>query len=583
MDAGSGKEGTLAMHANRIADDRQAHTRAALAGGPSVESPGGLFGEPDVAKPDHMRFRYRYADTFAGFGPDEMRRLAETKRFIECFQGDRDFRAAIDAGGRFAARHRRMLKEAGATFEPEAMELLWRQPDLPNRMNALAARYARFEDLPADLLALLAPYPELRVWLRWRFRCDRRRFTQKLTAFDTPTLSPEYTAWRGRRIAAVRNELGSYGSSIDHPCFAVEVSLGCSVGCGFCAFDAGRLEAVFDLSRPANRDRICGVANGLAGMLGWPAGHGMLYWNSEPNDNPDYVKLLELWRRLTGATLCTSTARTGEDWIRSLIGFYANGPEGPAPWPRISVLSRGTMRRLHKAFTPLEMRDVTLTMQQKDCEDLRGKVLSGREQLIRRLGERADLRDMDVGNPPEGFDPPQGSVACVSGPLVNMVNRTLKLVSPCYTTLEHRYGYRVFDETTFDDSPEGFEVALRRVIGRSMAAGPYREMPLRWRDDLKAVPQPDGFTLLSPTVRRDFRRGGLHRRTAELIGRGDLTYGQVLDALSEDPQSGPVAAMLMLGSLFDKGYLCELAIARDYRARREAANVFLREPAEMAA
>ena len=536
---------------------------------------------PRVPTAREMRSSFRYADTFEGMS-GEIGTIAEAKRFLECYEGDRDFRVAMDAGGQFSAEQRLMLKDIGVTFEPEAMELLWTRPEVAARIVGSVTEYAEFDDMPADLHAALAPYPVLRTWFRWRFRRDRFRLIKKLKVTHTPTLNPEYTSWRARRVSAVRNELGNYGWGLDHPCHAVEMAVGCSVGCGFCAFDAGRLETVFDLSLPENRERLRGVVAGMENVLGWPAASGMLYYSTEPHDNPHYVKALELWHEATGAKLCTATARAGEDWVRELIGFYSSAGRR-VNWPRISVLSRGTMRRLHKAFTPLEMRDTALLMQQKDCEDLREKVPGGRERMLLRLVDADDLRGVDIENIPEGFDPPQGSIACVSGPLVNMVNRTLKLVSPCYTTLEHRYGYRVFDETTFDDSPEGFEVALRRVIGRSMAAGPYREMPLRWRDDLKAVPQPDGFTLLSPTVRRDFRRGGLHRRTAELIGRGDLTYGQVLDALSEDPQSGPVAAMLMLGSLFDKGYLCELAIARDYRARREAANVFLREPAEMAA
>ena len=111
-----------------------------------------------------------------------------------------------------------------------------------------------------------------------------------------------------------------------------------------------------------------------------------------------------------------------------------------------------------------------------------------------------------------------------------------------------------------------------------MVERPYPEMPMRWRDDLKAVPQPDGFTLLSPTTRRDFRLGELHLRTAELVGGGELTYEQVFDALSDNPKIGPIVALSMLDSLFRKGFLCELAITRAYRARRESQDASLREP-----
>ena len=535
-------------------------------------------GARDIATPTRMRFGY--VDSFAGFSPDEMHMLAETKRFFECYEGDRDFRAALEAGGQFTGEQRRMLKDIGVTFEPEAMALLWKQPDLFDRIPALVAHHASFEGLPADIHAALAPYPEMRIWLVWRYRRDRMRLTGKLLYTSRPTLSPEYTAWRARRIAAVRNELAAFGWAIDHPCYAVEVSVGCSVGCGFCAFDAGKLEAVFDLTRPENRELVRGVAGGMVRVLGWPAAHGMLYWNTEPHDNPHYVKLLGLWERLTGTKLCTTTARAGEDWIRELLDYYSKGQ--PAPWPQISVLTRSIMRRLHRTFTPMEMRDAPLRMQQKDSESYRAKVPSGREKMLERLVRIKDLRDMDFENLPEGFEPPQTSVACVSGLLVNMVNRTVKLISPCYTTLEYRYGYRVFDETTFD-GPEDFEVALKRMAKRSMVIRPYPEMPVRWRDDLKMVPQPDGFTLLSPTTRRDFRRGELHVRTGELVGRGDRSYGQVFEELSDNPQIGPIVAMTMLDSLFDKGYLCELAITRDHRARQEARDGSLREEAAIVA
>ena len=518
---------------------------------------------------------FSYERTFADFSPDDVRVVAEAKRFFECHEGDRDFRAAVDAGGKFTGEQRRMLKDVGVTFEPEAMELLWLQPDLLESIPSLVVEHADFEDAPPDFHARLAPYRELRLWLKWRHRIDRSVMLHKFMASARPTLSPEYTAWRFRRVAAVRNELGWFGWGLDHPCHAVEMAVGCSVRCGFCAFDAGKLQTVFDFSRPAERELVRAVATGMVRVLGWPAGHGMLYWSTEPHDNPHYVKLLEFWQELTGTMLCTATARAGVDWVRELIGYYSTGP---VPWPRISVLSRGMLRRLHAAFSPMELRDTQMLMQQKDGEVRRAKVPGGRERMLRRLVGADDLRDVDFENLPEGFEPPQGSIACISGPLVNMVNRTVKLISPCYTTMQHRYGYRVFDETTFDGGPEGFEAALKRIIGRSMVARPYPEMPMRWRDDLKAVPQPDGVTLLSPTTRRDFRRGELHVRTAELVGRGDLTYGQIFDALADNPRIGPMVALAMLDALFRKGLLCELAITRDHRARREARDASLREP-----
>ena len=546
--------------------------------GPSPAAAHWLEDVPTVERavsPRGRRKRYHYVESFSGYDADQIRTIAEVKRFFECFLGDRKFRHAVEAGGKFSGEQRQLLKDIGISFEPEAMAPLWLHRELVDNINVLVAQCDSFDDAPADIKAALAPYPEMRLWFEWRHRVDRGTTIFKLLASVKKTLSPEYTAWRGRRVAAVRNELGAYGWSLDHPCFAVEMAQGCSVGCGFCAFDAGRLETVFDLSQHRNRELVRDVASGMMNVLGWPATHGMLYWSTEPHDNPHYVKLLRYWQNMTGAILCTATARSGEDWVRELIEYYS---EGPVPWPRISVLSRKIMYRLHKAFTPLQMRDTSLLMQQKESEELRGKVPGGRDRMLKQLVDADDLRNVDFENIPDGFEPPQGSIACISGLLVNMVHRTVKMISPCYTTMRYRYGYRVFDETTFGPDDD-FERALRRMIDRSLVTRPYPEMPMRWRDDLKPVPHPDGITLLSPTTRRDFRKGEVHLVTADLIGRGDLTYAEVLDTLSEHEQIGPMAAMAMLNSLFDKGFLCEMAITRDYRARREAADPSLREQA----
>lgn len=516
--------------------------------------------------PYEIRPRSRYVDTFAGFDDAEMQALCEVKRFIECYEGDRDFRAAVDAGGAFSDEQLAMMREIGITFAPEEMALLWIDPGFTARFNRLSHEVERLEDMPAEITATLAEYPLLRVWLTWKFRRAKSYVTQMRTVLTTPSASPGFTAWRARRLNAVRNELGHYGWDIDHPCHAVEMAVGCSVGCGFCAFDAKKLETVFDYERPENRELIRAVATGMARTLGWPAAHGMLYWSTEPNDNPHYVDFLAEWESVTGAVLCTATARADENWVEKLRAYYGRVP---APWPRISVLSRNIMRKLHRRFTPAELRDTTMLMQQADAEFMRAKVPGGRERMLKRLIEADDLRSIDLDNPPEALDIPQGSIACVSGWLINLVNRTIKLISPCYTSLEHRYGYRVYDEDRFD-GPEDFESVMARIIARSMVMAPYPEMPVRWRDDLKYIPREDGFTLVSPTTLRDFRGSPAHRAVGPLIARGDLTHHDIFETLADDPSVGPMAGAAILESLFGMGYLCELAITADYRARREA-------------
>jgi radical SAM family RiPP maturation amino acid epimerase len=520
----------------------------------------------DAATPYEARSSARYIDTFAGFTEDEVRTLCEVKRFLECNEGDRSFRASVEAGGAFTNEQREMLREIGIRFPPEAMALIWTAPGVLVRLRQLTYQTERFEDLPADIHDTLAGFPEMRIWQVWAFRRARMGMAQKRMVLTTPTASPAYTAWRSRRIAAVRNELGTYGWDIDHPCHAVELAVGCSVGCGFCAFDAGKLQTLFDYDAPGNRELLRGVARGMVRVLGWPSAHGMLYWSTEPADNPAYVRILEDWQDITSATLCTATARADADWVAALQGFYTRSN---APWPRISVLSRNIMRKLHRTFTPRQMRDTSLLMQQSDAEFMREKVPGGRAKMLQRLIESDDLRRINPDDDATGLDIPQGSIACISGPLVNMVNRTIRLISPCYTSAEHPYGYRVYDQIAFD-GPEDFAAKLALMVERSMVKEPYAEMPVKWRDDLKFTPREDGFTLQSRTVQRDFRKGAAHQAVGALVAAGQHSWGNIVEALADDPEVGPFAALAVLGALFDRGYLCELAISADHRARHAA-------------
>ena len=291
-------------------------------------------------------------------------------------------------------------------------------------------------------------------------------------------------------------------------------------------------------------------------MLGSAAGHGFLYWSTEPNDNPHYIDFMAEFERITGSTVCTATARTDEDWVRNLIKFYRRGP---VPWPRFSVLSRSIMYRMYKKFTPDDFRDVGMLMQQKDSEEERAKVPGGRDKMIAELDSYEDLRDLDVEERPKDLDVPQGSIACISGFLVNVIERTLKLTSPCFTTQEYRYGYRVFAETTFEDADD-FKRVLLEMIDRKMVLAPFRQMMMRFRDDLRYRARDDGFLLVSRNQVHKMRGNDAFPMLGELIHGGDLTYGELTDRLVDDYRCNPMVVSAAIKSLFDNGFLDELSI-----------------------
>jgi radical SAM family RiPP maturation amino acid epimerase len=485
--------------------------------------------------------------------------IVQLKRFFECVYGDQEFRESANTG-QFTPEQLDYLRDVGVTFDVDEVSLLWKEKGASTLVLETLNLVMSSDELPEGMLKELKTYPLLYLWARfsWLKGNMYRQHNRAVPNASVHSKNAKFFAWRQRRIEATKSELGSYGYTIDHPTLALELAVGCSVGCYFCAFDAPKLQKVFDYSVPENRELFRDVARSLANIMGaHAAGHALLYWSTEPHDNPNYIDFMKEYKDITGHTVCTSTARFNEEWIRNLIAFYR---PVSLPWPRISVLSKKVMQRLHKQFTPDEFRDVNLLMQQADSEVFREKVPGGREKMLKRLDDVKDLRVLEEGQESEN-SAPQGSIACVSGFLINLIDKTIKLTSPCYTTPQYPYGYRIFDAATFETASD-FDRVLREMIERKMSLAPYASMPMRFRDDLRYKPQEDGFDLVSPFQRHHYKgQNGIWSVLGELIARGDLTYKQVCDRSLDEYLCNPMIVSVMIKNLFNSGVLDELEVS----------------------
>jgi radical SAM family RiPP maturation amino acid epimerase len=493
-----------------------------------------------------------YLDIIRPFSEEERVKLSQVKRFFECYDGDKELRDNLKAGA-VTPEQRALLKEIGVTFEIEALEPVWRDREVfEQALDAPESQAAQ------DAFRLVESYPLLNLWARYKLRRAQAYVEQRVWLTTTPNDSPSYSAWRRRRIQATKSELGHYGYEIDHPALAIELQVGCSVGCYFCAFDAPKLQKVFDIGVPENRQLFRDIALSLRLRLGWSSGHALLYWSTEPADNPHYIQFMKDYKEITGSSVCTATARADEKWVSDLLAHY--GPMNQ-PWPRISVLTRSIMYKIHKRFTPWEARDMVLLMQQKDGEEQRQKVPGGRDKMLKRLEDYTDLRDLDTARTPDDLVVPQGSIACVSGFLVNIIEKTIRLISPCYTSPQHRYGYRVFDTVSFTDAAD-FDRQLAGMLERKMVFEPYDEMPMKFRDDLRYRPKPGGFQLTTRHQVHECTGNEVFGPLGELVHRGTHTHAQVVDELVERHGLNAMLVAAVIKSLFDEGFLCELEVSR---------------------
>ncbi len=480
-----------------------------------------------------------YVKVLEAFTEDELQQISQIKRFFECYEGDINFRTSVNSG-QFSDDQVKRLKQIGIEFDLKDLSPLWENPDTLNDYVLLADG-----DFPQAVRepSTLEKYPLLKLWLRF---AARKKMVHKDVCMHRSISSTniKYEKWRDRRIAAAESELGGFNHFIDHPVLSFELTDGCSVQCWFCSFCAGKLKAVLDYKQ--NKDYFRDIVRICVDVLGKAAGLALLYYATEPYDNPDYINYMKDFADITGSDVCTSTAVCADKkWIDDLLAYYR--PKN-MPWPRLSILSAGMLRKVHDNFTPDELMHVNMIMQMKDSE--REKVSGGKI-----FNKNSDMRErVTTNNLKEVI--PQGTIACVSGFYVNLVNRVIRLVSPCYTSEKWPLGYRIFDEASFTTA-EDFRRIITRMIERNMPTTPPDEMILKLRDDLVVRTFDDGFDLVSPNQIHHFREKDVFKSLGTILTGSPITFGEALDSLMESGRHNIFEAQAVLNNLFHKGFMDE--------------------------
>ncbi|GAB6179493.1 radical SAM family RiPP maturation amino acid epimerase [Desulfotomaculum defluvii] len=487
---------------------------------------------------------YSYQSVLDAFTQDELFCISQVKRFFECYEGDVDFRSSVNSGQINDEQQRRM-KQIGIDFHLREMALVWEKPEILNEYIS-RKRGSEHSDILIEHAELLRNYPLLELWVRFNLR-QRMRIKEVCTQRQLPDLkNTMFENWRKRRIASAQSELGDYNHYIDHPTLALELSEGCSVQCWFCSFSAKKLQKILDYNE--NKDFFRGIAQVCTDILGNnAAGRALLYYASEPYDNPHYIDYMRDYANITGSFVCTSTAVcTNKKWIDDLLAFYR--PYN-LPWPRLSVLSTSVLHKIHDQHSPYELRDVSMLMQMKDSE--RPKVPGGR--IFEQKGDMRqcnNINDLRVGIP-------QGSIACVTGFLINLVRKDIKLVSPCFTSEKWPYGYRIFDQASFN-TVDDFHSTILDMIDRNMPKTPPAHMPLRLRDDLVCRISGRGFDLASPNQIHHFQNKSVFKALGELLVNPTVSYQDAFDILVDKYGQNPFEVQAVLKHMFTNGFFDEV-------------------------
>ena len=129
-----------------------------------------------------------------------------------------------------------------------------------------------------------------------------------------------------------------------------------------------------------------------------------------------------------------------------------------SPVDRFSIIALNSLYRVHEGFTPEELLRVECVPQNKESAAA-GRVLKSNAGRARKFAAKR-------GN--ELVSEEQSStIACVSGFLFNMVDRTVKLITPCNANDRWPLGYWVIAQGTFDTADELRDL-MRSMIDESI-------------------------------------------------------------------------------------------------------------------
>lgn len=358
----------------------------------------------------------------------------------------------------------------------------------------------------------------------------------ELKEISSCSSNPYFKAWRERQIARTQFQFNEiFYKKLVHVPVCFELSKGCSVGCYFCGLSAPRLGDNF-LYTQENSSLWREVLKLIREMLGTAASAGFCYWATDPLDNPDYEKFMTDFHEILEVFPQTTTAQPLKDLnrLRSLLKLAL---EKGCKLNRFSILSSKTLDRVYEEFSAEELAFVGIVPQTPGARVLiqfpfktRPTNSASAGRLLERNSKKVDDSDGNSFN---------GTIACVTGFLFNMVERSVKLISPCDANQRWPLGYITFDESTFSDIDELREI-ITNMIAKNMSITVRNNDLLRFRYDLEYGIMNDGFKLSTKwrtlSCRNHLTSANIpdFRKLGEMIVKGDKTAGEIADILAED-------------------------------------------------
>ena len=317
-------------------------------------------------------------------------------------------------------------------------------------------------------------------------------------------------AWRERNNKRCDSALGGVNISFIHAILTIELAKGCSVGCEFCGLSAQRLSKLFRYNEE-NAKLFKDVLTVLKEVLGQSAGFGMMYFATEPLDNPDYEKFEEIYYSVFGIIpqITTAVFDRNIERTRKLVHEL---DERPGFIHRFSLRDLEMAKTALREFTPEELVNVELITQYEDSPYFIPYTVVGSERehveerkrgvhseriLNEALAESLDApvlhNEIKRMKDLKHVDP--GTICCVDGFHINMCDKTISILTPCHMSEMFPNGISETASVTFTDG-EDFREKLLEMIEHYMIISLPKNEILRCYDYLELEEDDEMGTML---------------------------------------------------------------------------------------
>lgn len=365
--------------------------------------------------------------------------------------------------------------------------------------------------------------------------------TQAQNELDVPK-HPAFIRWRQKQVNRCWEQFGGENYAFVHVPLVFELAVGCSVGCPFCALSSESLKKLFRAT-PENMELWDGVLDVVKEIVGTAAGEGVLYFATEPLDNPDYEQFSQLFEEKLGKVpqITTAVAMRNPERIRKIIN--ADSKKDKITIHRFSVLTLDTFRSIMASFTPDELLYVELLGRYPES-------LLGNLTKAGRSYEGEEVAATKTTN----------TISCCTGFIINMADQTVRLTCPTDADDEHPTGEIQTPRIGFTDAAD-LRHQMLELIKEHMPMSMPMDKKLSFAPFLSFAAVENGFALSSKAnFRVSFKQENenempYYQRVGELILEGKYTGREIAKIMVEEKQMNPSLVFNFLRYLDKTGSL----------------------------